>query len=168
MIRINNNIIELLNDNEEVILEQNFLADEFIWTIRTSKPIILTRDGNETFYDGLNEIMDNNYIFQLDIPSKKLRNRLVWLSDQYCDLEDKKSLKRINRLMIDRIEDKIIISVYNPLLEELEIKKDVNVIAFSPLCNGYFSRNINTGTTLQDDFVMLYQKLLYDKARRLK
>lgn len=168
MIRINDKIVELLDENGNLLLEQQYHADEFLWVIRTKEPIILHRENNETFFDELNEIMNNDYIFQTGIPSQKTKNKLVWLSDQYCNLEDEDSLRRINRLVIERLEDKFTISVSNPFLEELNIKKSISVIAFSPLFNGYFSRNTKTGLTLQDDMAVIYQKLLHDRSRRLK
>ena len=100
MIRINDKIVELLNENGELVLEQQFHADEFIWVVRSKEPIILQREGNETFFDELNEIMNNDYIFQKGVPSQKNENKLIWFSDQYCDLEDEDSVKRINRLVI--------------------------------------------------------------------
>ena len=168
MIRINDKIVELLNENDELVLEQQFHADEFIWVVRSKEPIILHRENNETFYDELSQIMNNDYIFQSGVPSLKTQNKLVWFSDQYCDLEDEDSIRRINRLVIERLEDTFTISVSNPFLEELNIKRSTSVIAFSPLFNGYFSRNTKTGLTLQDDMAVIYQKLLHDRSRRLK
>ena len=71
MIRINDKIVELINENGELVLEQQYNADEFIWVVRSKEPIILQREGNETFFDELNEIMNNDYIFQKGVPSQK-------------------------------------------------------------------------------------------------
>lgn len=168
MIRINDKIVELLNENDELVLEQQFHADEFIWVVRSKEPIILHRENNETFYDELSEIMKNDYTFQSGVPSLKIQNKLVWFSDQYCDLEDEDSVKRINRLVIEKIDDTFKISVSNPFLEELNVKKSIYIIAFSPLYNGYFTRNTKTNLTLQDDMAAIYQKLLHERGRRLK
>ncbi len=168
MIKINDKIVELLNENGELVLEQQYHADEFIWVVRSKEPIILQREGNETFFDELNEIMNNDYIFQKGVPSQKNENKLIWFSDQYCDLEDEDSVKRINRLVIEKLEDTFRISVHNPFLEEMNIKKSIYIIAFSPLYNGYFTRNTKTNLTLQDDIATIYQKLLYERGRRLK
>lgn len=168
MIKINDKIVELLNENGELVLEQQFHADEFIWVVRSKEPIILQREGNETFFDELNEIMNNDYIFQKGVPSQKNENKLIWFSDQYCDLEDEDSVKRINRLVIEKLEETFRISVHNPFLEEMNIKKSIYIIAFSPLYNGYFTRNTKTNLTLQDDMAVIYQKLLYERGRRLK
>lgn len=168
MIKINDKIVELLNENGELVLEQQYHADEFIWVVRSKEPIILQREGNETFFDELNEIMNNDYIFQKGVPSQKNENKLIWFSDQYCDLEDEDSVKRINRLVIEKLEETFRISVHNPFLEEMNIKKSIYIIAFSPLYNGYFTRNTKTNLTLQDDMAIIYQKLLYERGRRLK
>ena len=108
------------------------------------------------------------YIFQKGGPSQKSENKLIWFSDQYCDLEDVDSVKIINRLVIEKLDDTFKISVSNPFLEELNIKKSIYIIAFSPLYNGYFTRNTKTNLTLQDDMATIYQKLLYERGRRLK
>ena len=168
MIRINDKIVELINENGELVLEQQFHADEFIWVVRSKESIILHRENNETFYDELSEIMNNDYTFQSGVPSLKTQNKLVWFSDQYCDLEDEDSLKRINRLVIEKIDDTFKISVSNPFLEEINIKKSIYIIAFSPLYNGYFTRNTKTNLTLQDDMATIYQKLHHERGRRLK
>ena len=132
MIKINDKIVELINENGELVLEQQYHADEFIWVVRSKEPIILQREGNETFFDELNEIMNNDYIFQKGVPSQKNENKLIWFSDQYCDLEDEDSVKRINRLVIEKLEETFRISVHNPFLEEMNIKKSIYIIAFSP------------------------------------
>lgn len=168
MIRTNDKIVELVDEEGNLLLEQQYHADEFIWVIRTKEPIILQRETNETFFDELNEIMNNDYTFQSGVPSLKTQNKLVWFSDQYCDLEDEDSVKRINRLVIEKINDTFKISVSNPFLEELNIKKSIYIIAFSPLYNGYFTRNTKTNLTLQDDMATIYQKLLHERGRRLK
>ena len=67
---------------------------------------------------------------------------------------------------IMKLEDTFRISVHNPFLEEMNIKKSIYIIAFSPLYNGYFTRNTKTNLTLQDDMAVIYQKLLYERGRR--
>lgn len=167
MIKIDNETIQILDETEKIILEQKYLADEFIW-ILYDKEITLNREINEIFYDELNKIFENEYVFQENIPSKKTKNKIVWLSDQYCDIEDEYSLSKINRLIIEKKNNTFIIRIENPLLEKLKISKKINVIAFSPLYNGYFSRNKKTNSTFQDDIVMIYQKLMHNKTHVLK
>ena len=168
MIKINDKTVVILNDKDEELIEQQFYADEFIWIIKSKEPIILNRENNETFYDELDKIMDSEYVFQEGIPSFKTKHKLVWLSDQYCDLEDIESLSKVNRLVIEKNNDSFIIRVENPMLEKLKIKKRTNIIAFSPSYNGFFSQNVKTKTTFQDDIVHMFQKILNDKSRILK
>lgn len=148
------------------ILEMKFIADEFVWILNSNEIIISSKD--EIFYEELNNIMNNSYVFQDGIPSYKDNNKLIWLSDCYCDIEDKESLSRINRLVIERRYDYFLIKVYNPFFESVGIKKIYNVISFSPLFNGYYSGNINSGFSLQDDFCLMYQKILRCKKHVLK
>lgn len=167
MIKIDDKIIQILDENEKIILEQKYFSDEFLWILYDNK-ITINRETNEIFYDELNKIFENEYVFQENIPSKKTKNKIVWLSDQYCDIEDEYSLSKINRLIIEKKNNTFIIRIENPLLEKLKISKKINVIAFSPLYNGYFSRNQKTNSTFQDDIVMLYQKILHNKQHVLK
>ena len=48
-------------------------------------------------------------------------------------------------------------------------KNKTHLIAFSPLGNGKYAKNIKSGLTLQDDFVMMiYRELIKkDKTREL-
>ena len=64
MIKLEGSTVQLLNDRNKVLLEQEFFTDEFIWVIKSQKPIIIEREGNETFFDELNELMSNEYEFQ--------------------------------------------------------------------------------------------------------
>lgn len=164
MININQNRVEVIIDNS-VLIEMFYIADEFVW-ILNSKEIIVNKDND--FYDKLDSIMKNNYVFQNGIPSKKDDKMLVWLSDQYCNIEDEEELDKINRLIIKRKDNCFVISVFNPFFEKFNINKSSYMISFSPLFNGFYSRNVNSGISLQDDFCLLYQELLNKKERVLK
>ena len=56
------NIIQLL-DGDKILFQLGFMADEFVWIFYCSKPILLTRDIDESFYNNLNELMNNSYDF---------------------------------------------------------------------------------------------------------
>ena len=48
-----------------------------------------------------------------------------------------------------------------PLDDIIDRKNKSHVIVFSPIGNGKYTKNIESGSTLQDDFViMVYQELL--------
>lgn len=163
MISIEGNSV--LINNDETILEMKFISDEFVWMMNSKEMII--DHNNLYFYEELFEIMNNNYTFG-NVHCYKDSDKLVWLSDQFCDLDDIDSLSRINRLIIDRLEDKFLIRIHNPFFEENNINKSYYVVSFSPLFNGYYSRNEKNGLSLQDEFCLMYQKLLRDKRHVLK
>lgn len=163
----NLNVIQLL-DGDKVLFQLGFMADEFVWDFYSSKSILLTRDIDESFYNNLNELMNNSYVFgdSLKGISFKEEERLVWLSDVYCDLSDLESINKVSRLIIEKADDAFKISVENPYIDKFD--KDNNrgrCIAFSPAGNGVFTKNIDTGTTLQSDVVnYLYLNILYEKC----
>ena len=163
MIDIEENSIFISNDDK--VLEMKFIYDEFVWIMNSREMVI---DKNDlAFYEELHTIMNNNYVFGLDYCYKD-SNKLIWLSDQFCDFEDIDSLNRINRLIIDRLDDRFLIRIHNPFCENNNINKSYYVVSFSPLFNGYYSRNMESGISLQDDFCLMYQKLLRDKRHVLK
>ena len=160
MIKIKDNVIEYIED-DKIIIEMFYMADEFVWVLY-SKNIIVNNDCE--LYEEICKIMNNNYIFQDNIPCFKKKDMLVWLSDQYCDIDDIESVSRVNRLIIKRFNDSFLISVSNPFFEKNNINKSSYLVSFSPLFNGFYSRNIESGLTLQDDFCIMYQNL-FDKKR---
>ena len=147
------------------VLELKFVADEFVWILNTKEFIIDSDSG--LFYEELCSIMNNNYVFGNNICFKD-NDRLVWLSDGYCDIEDEDSLSRVNSLIIEKRNDSFLIKIYNPFLEENNINRSFYLVCFSPLNNGYFSKNISSGLSLQDDFCLMYQRLLSTKRHVLK
>jgi hypothetical protein len=156
------NII-LYDENNNRMLELGFWTDEFIWKIYSNQEIILTRD-DELFYDNLNNIMGCQYIFSYDGLCSKIQNEIIWFSDEYCDISDKKSTDRVNRLIIKKDGDSFKIKAINPFLSKLGIDKNLYTIIFSPAGNGQYTKNINTGTSFQDDMVNLYLNIYNSKS----
>ena len=145
---------------DKVVMDLRWLHDEFVWMV-CSGVVIVTREDDEVFYMQLNSLMNNDYQFFIDNKlSNKSKDRIVWLSDQYCDLEDKESTDRINRLIIERVNETFVIKVENPYLKENGINKSSYAIAFSPSGNGYMVKNIETGTNFQDDIVSLFNNTM--------
>ena len=66
------------------------------------------------------------------------------------------------RLSIRKIEDSFIINYSNPLLERNKISHGA-VIAFAPAGHGQYAKNIETGNSLQDDFIMVYRSTLENR-----
>lgn len=162
LIRNNTNQkLELMDDNGEKILELGFFADEFVFNFFTNMPITISEFDDMFLYHNLKNIMDNDYDFQNKLSSKK--DKLIWFSDQYCNLEDKDETDRVNRLIIREDDNKLVLSFYNPYFEQNNINRSLAIIAFSPGCNGQISRNIVTGMNLQDDVVIAFQNIFNEK-----
>ena len=144
-------------EEDSPIMELSWFFDEFVWMVFSNEPVIITEDIDKVFYDNLCQLMNNNYKFYIDNKlSFKDKNKLQWLSDQCVDLEDVLETDRINRLVIERVNDSFVIRVYNPFLNKLGVRKSSYTISFSPAGNGYMVKNIDTDTNLQEDVVMLF------------
>lgn len=150
--------IILLSDTGNILLEMKFFMDEFVINIYKS-PIIITKDIDVYLFENLKYLMQQDYEFQHNISSYKKKNKLLWISDQYYDIEDEDEVSRVNRLLIEDFEDKLEIKAFNPYFDKIRIKK-IYTIAFSPCGNGVYTKNIKKGTTLQDDIVLVYQNIL--------
>jgi hypothetical protein len=112
--------------------------------------------------------MSSQYTFSNDGLCSKSQNEIIWFSDGYCDIDDKESTDRVNRLIIKKDYDSFKIRAINPLLSKLGIDKKMYTITFSPAGNGQYAKNINTGTTFQDDMVNLYINVYNSKSYTLK
>lgn len=165
MIDVIDNKVQIISD-DNILIEQFYIADEFVWLV--NEKVTITKETNELFYEELDKIMSSNYEFQSNTPSSKTKNKIIWLSDQYCNTEDEEELSRVNKLIIEKQNDIFIIYVENPFLDKLNIKRNPYTIVFSPLGNGYYSKNIETSLTFQDDIAIMYQTLLHNKSRVLK
>lgn len=164
-----NNKIRLIDDNDSLLLELCFLADEFACSFYTAEPIIITESDDEYLYRNLQSLIDNEYDFSKF--SLKTENEIIWISDQSYDLEDDYESSKVHRLIIRRDERGIILSWYNPFFEKNGLKKSYALIIFSPAGNGAYSRNKVTGYTFQHDFLMVFQNTLnkscYNKGIKL-
>lgn len=150
-----------LVDNEDILFSMSFFFDEFVWCFYTDSDILITRELDSDFYDNLNSLMNGKYIFNNNGLSSLDNNKLIWFSDQTCDFEDIDSTDRISRLVIERDSDSFRLFMFNPFYENNEIKRS-KMVSFSSMGNGYFTRNILTNSTFQDDIVLnLFWKSLY-------
>lgn len=157
-----------LNDNDKKIFETNHIGAEFIFCLYTNEPIIITDNLDKYLYMNLMQIMDNEYIFDNNQLSYKLDNQIRWFSDQYCDIDDLRQTDKVDRLIIKRIDNTIQISCENPYFEKENIKKIRYIIAFSPSGNGFYSKNVNSGSSFQDDIIVAFKSTLtkeYNKAK---
>ena len=146
-----------LIDKDEVVLSMRWFFDEFIWMINGPGIVEITRDVDEILFNNLCNLLNNEYKFYINNKlSNQSGNRIQWFSDQAVDLEDELSTDRINRLTIERIEDRIIIAVFNPFFNKNGIVRRSYTVAFSPSGNGYLTKNVKSGMSFQDDIVSLF------------
>lgn len=151
-----------INNNNNCILEMKFISDEFVVIINTDDKITITKELDPYFYNHLSRFMENRYIFNNPY-SSKTPTKLVWLSDQYIDVDKPNGYDLVNRLVIEKVDDSFQIYYYNPFFKQLGIKKASHLIAFSPAGNGNNSKNIETERDLQTEFVSMVQDIFYKK-----
>lgn len=154
-----------LVEDEKVLLETGYIGAEFFISLSTEKPLVITKELDEYLYANLEQILANEYVFDSHCLSYKNANKIVWFSDQYCDPEDENQTNMINRLILEKMNGIIKINFENPFLKKYNIKRNGNIIAFSVCGNGFYSKNVNTGLTFQDDIVIAFSNTLKCKYK---
>lgn len=152
--------IYFIDENDQEIMFIDYSTDECIWHFSSADVITITKDME--LYDFLNNFMENSYVFSDDIlQNYKDQNNLIWYSDCYYDPNNEWSIAGVSCLHIEKKNSNFNIWCTKKLDEKINRRHKFYGISFSPCGNGKYSKNINTGTTLQDDFVVeVYQKLL--------
>ena len=162
--------VEFLNeDTNEIVMYIDYLTDECVWYFSDSNEITITEDME--LFEAVKELMQQQYIFSEDemLKSHKDKNTLVWYSDCYYNPDDCWSRDSISYLTIEYVEDTYKLKCTKPLDDKMKRGTKSHVIGFSPLGNGKYAKNIQSGLTLQDDFVqMVYQKLLKKEKMKYK
>ena len=158
---INGSTVSFLDENNNEIMYIDFPNDECIWYFKNSDEIEISEDMD--LYNPLKNIMSENYLFieKETLKSYKDNNKLVWYSDCYYDPDSEMSKSKVSYLTINYIDNKFKLKCTKPIYEALKIKNKPHVITFSPLGNGKSTINLDTDSSLQDDFVkMVYLELL--------
>lgn len=153
--------ISFFDDNDDEMMYIDYSTDECIWFFRDSEQIIITE--NEELFKLLKRIISQQYKFNDNslLKSYKDNNKLVWYSDCYYNPDDEWSRNSVSYLTIEYTNGVFKIKCTKPLDEMIDRKDKSHVIGFSPLGNGKYTKNIKTGLTFQDEFVInVYQKLL--------
>lgn len=168
---INGSRIEFINvDTNEMVMYIDYPTDECIWYFNNSELITITKDMD--LFELLKNIISQQYKFNEDeiLKSYKSDNKLIWYSDCYFNPDDEWSRNSVSYLTIEYIDGVFKLKCTKPLDNMIDRKEKSHVIAFSPLGNGKYTKNIESGLTLQDDFViMVYQKLLKrEKVKELR
>ena len=167
---INESRIEFWNEEtNEMIMYVDYPIDECVWYFNDSGLITITNEME--LFELLKSIMSQQYDFSDSevLKSYKKNNKLVWYSDCYYNPDDEWSRNSVSYLTIEFVNDAFKLKCVKPLDDMIDRETKSHVIAFSPLGNGKYTKNIESGLTLQDDFVqMVYQNLLKnDKVKEL-
>ena len=162
--------IVFLDDNNNEIMYIDYPTDECFWFFYNSEVITITE--NDELFPLLKSIIEQEYEFNSCSVMKNYKdnNKLVWYSDCYYDPDEEWSVKSVSYLTIEYIDGVFKLKCTKPLDEIINRKNKTHVIAFSPLGNGEYAKNVKTGLTLQDEFVLnVYKKLLTkEKVRELQ
>jgi len=159
--------IYFYDDANNEIMYIDHSADECIWYFQSESIINITEDME--LYNLLNDFMKNCYHFGDDIlPSYKDRNKLIWYSDCYYNPDDEWSIASVSCLNIERKDKSFRIKCTKKIDELIDRTYKSYGICFSPAGNGKYSKNLNTGLTLQDDFVTYIYQPLLNKNKILK
>lgn len=165
---IEDNRIFFANEADEPIMIIDYSTDECIWYFYSNN--IIEVDDTTNLYKCLLQFMSQQYEFSTtdsfnDYKDEKL---LIWHSDCYYNPDDDWSIKSVSKLNIKYENNCFKIWCEKPLDEIIDRSNKTHAIGFSPLGNGRFSRNTDTNTTLQDDFVtFVYQPLKKIKTKKL-
>ena len=161
----NQQIIYILNDENIIVSKLHFIPSFFLWEIYTKEPIIITNETDEIFFNNLNWLMTNSYDFANKY-SRKSQNELIWFSEQCFNIENEKQCEIVSRLIIRKVNETFYISYNNPFFEKNNIKRN-GIISFSPNGNGFWSKNLATGSSLQDDIINVFYCTLNGKNKKL-
>lgn len=165
---IYNKTVYFYDNNHFEIMYLDHSTDECIWYFHSDSIIKITQDME--LYSLLEDFMKQDYIFNDEIlKNYKDKNKLIWYSDCYYNPEDEWSLESVSCLNIEKKDNYFNIWCTKKLDEKINRPNKTYGICFSPSGNGKYSKNLHTGLSLQDDFIILiYQKLLKNKTRTLK
>mgnify|MGYP004519316769 CR=1 FL=1 len=158
---LKNKEIVLKDDTDKVILELSFVPSFFVATFRDLTPIVIRQEDDLVFYNNLKWLMSNSYEFSHEY-SKKSDNELIWFSEQCFNINDKNECDFVSRLIIKYVNGEFCIYSSNPFFEKLGISND-RIVSFSPAGNGFWSKNLQTGKTLQDDTIEMFYNTLEQK-----
>ena len=158
---VNETKISFYDNVNNEIMYIDYSTDECIWYFGNSDVITITKDMD--LFEPIKELMQQQYKFNEDeiLKSCKSKNKLIWYSDCYYNPDNELSRNSVSYLTIEYLDGVFKLKCTKPLDGIIERKDKSHIIAFSPLGNGKCTNNIESGLTLQDDFViMVYQKLL--------
>lgn len=164
---VSHKTIHFYDDENNEIMYIDHSTDECIWYFHSDNIINVTADME--LYNLLYIFMNNYYDFGDEIlQNYKDSNKLIWHSDCYYNPDDKWSIASVSCLNIERNDNCFKIWCTKKLDEMIDRPYKTYAICFSPAGNGKYSKNLATGLTLQDDFVIYIYQPLLNKNKVLK
>lgn len=167
---VNETKVSFFDNSDNEIMYIDYPTDECIWYFNNSEVITITKDME--LFELLKALMSQQYEIDKNeiLHSYKNNNKMIWYSDCYYNPDDEWIINSVSYLTIEYVNGVYKMKCTKPLDEIIDRKNKSHVIVFSPLGNGRYAKNIETGLTLQDDFVQqVYQKLLKnEKVRKLQ
>jgi len=165
---IRGNTIYFYDDNDSEIMYIGNAGADYVWFFNSSDVIKITQDME--LYSLLEEFMKQEYVFSDTVLKKyKDKERLIWYSDCYYDPDDEWSVDSVSCLNIQQEGNSYNIWCSRALDKKINNTSNSYCIGFSPAGNGQHSKNLNTGFTLQDDFITyIYNQFLKTKNKKLK
>lgn len=149
-----------LVENGKTLLETGKAGAEFSLCLSGDEPIMISKEVDESLYINLKQILESKYVFCNHGFSYQEDNKIVWFSDQYCDMEDLEETNLVTRLILEDLGEQIKISCQKPYDINHGVKRSDYFVAFSPCGNGFWSENLDTGLTFQDDIVRVFYRIL--------
>jgi len=159
---IDDKTIYFYDENGRLLMYIDHKVDDCIWYFASDEKIVISDDME--LYDLLFDFINSNYVFCDEVlQNHKDENALVWYSDCYYNPDDEWSVASVSKLTIKRMDDVFLLIPTKQMDEIIDRKHKTYGVCFSPAGNGRYSRNLETGLTLQDDFVTkIYQPLLHE------
>ncbi len=69
-----------LIEKDKVLFETGYLGANFIVTLSTNDPIVITKELDKYLYLNLKDLLENEYVFDNNNLSYKEGNKIVWFS----------------------------------------------------------------------------------------
>lgn len=155
------------DERNQEVMYIDYSRDECIIGVNTDEKIIV--DSDTELYSLLEKLMQQKYIFKNDVLiNSKTDTTITWHSDCYYNPDDEFSVASVSCLNIAKKNNHIEIWCTKKSDEIFGKKTKSYVVAFSPCGNGQYSRNIETGLTFQDDFVIMIYYNLKNKSKVYK
>lgn len=165
---LESNQMHFIGDNGLKKMTFQFVEDDFA-IILFSDSLTIRREDDEEFYNQFSKLFDNKYLFR-DNYSFSKDNVISWVSDEYTGEKD--DINSHNILTMIRGKNYIFFDCKNKEHEEKGRINQMPIVYFAPLGTGRYSRNANTGCSLQDDIIEAFNNTMnnvkVDKRGRKK